>query len=349
MPWSWRNSARPAPAACSATSWRSTHATSAASSPGHGLLVAEHGHLEVEDHEVVRSSSSSSSAQPMQRAAHALEAGLLPQLAGDGLGQGLARSTRPPGTAQSPWAGPRPRRTSSRRSSSTTTAPTASVGAGSASLTAGSGAPRWPGPRGRSVSKKFLVWRSPGRARLSTPMQPGSAHQRDERVHQRLADADPAGRRVDVEVGDHAEAAAVGELVDAGHAVARSTTSSSVPTSTRCVGDGRARPRDAASYGRVRRRRSRAQTSPPRRAAAPRRPARPARPAAAGRRAWPAAALLGAGEAGHRASARLELGDLRQDRLAAPVGQPRRRARPRARPATSPARRFTTCEADRPS
>ena len=69
-------------------------------------------------------------------------------------------------------------------------------------------------------SKKFLVWRSPGRARLSTPKHPCSRHHVDQRVHHHLADAELPRARVGVEVGDDAEAAAVGEHLDAGDAVA---------------------------------------------------------------------------------------------------------------------------------
>ena len=138
----------------------------------------------------------------------------------------------------------------------------------------------------------------------------------DERLHHRLADAELPRARVGVEVGDDAEPTAVGEHLDAGDAVAHHHVVDGADQHVVVgVGDLRraARARRAAA-GR------RAAPTPRRRGpAAARRSPAPASSASRGRSSSVAGRVPSSGAA--RPSATLELGDLRQDRLAAAVGR----------------------------
>ena len=182
-PCSRRNSASP-----------STRSSSATSPDGHparprprrrraaGRRSSQDRHLEVEDHEVGVVVDALDPAE--ERPAHALEAGLLPQLPHHGLGQGLAPLDPPAGHRPLPRAGPWPRRTISRSRRRTTTAPTHTSGRPPVAVVTsgrprgpGAGARRWHGPPGRRTRRSS--W-SPGpragrrRRRRRTPAPPPS-------------------------------------------------------------------------------------------------------------------------------------------------------------------------------
>ena len=166
-------------------------------------------------------------------------------------------------------------------------------------------------------SKKFFVWRSPGRARLSTPKHPCSRHQSTSASI--IASPMPSSRApgLGVEVGDHAEAAAVGQHARCGRRRSPSRRrrrcrparggAGSASCGAELGLEGRAAGRVAGPHL--------AAAS----LAAARRPRPPASSASRGRSSLGgrAAALLRRPPP----SAALELGDLRQDRLAAAVGR----------------------------
>ena len=155
------------------------------------------------------------SPQPMQRAAHPFEAGLLPQLPHDGLDQGLAVLDPAAGHLQRPWPAP---------AAPHEQQPVVVDHHGADAQTTGAHVSERCTTMARATrpkdSKKFLVWRSPGRARLSTPKHPCSPAPVDQRLHHRLTDAELSAAGLRVEVGDHAEPPPSASTLGAGDAVA---------------------------------------------------------------------------------------------------------------------------------
>src|SRR3954470_17956105 len=124
-------------------------------------------------------------------------------------------STRPPGTDHSPAAGPRPRRTSRIRSSATEMAPTQTSGWAIEPVVDDQHAG---GEAERLEEVLGLPHAGQGDgvdAEAAAGLEPGQRL-----VHHRLAHSDGPGQRLDIDVLDDAEPAAVGQVLDAPDQVA---------------------------------------------------------------------------------------------------------------------------------
>ena len=131
-------------------------------------------------------------------------------------------STRRRAPTTAPRRAPPPAARRSSRSSSTATRTDAHLGPRrrSAAITQSGRCTTIARATRPNDSKKFLVSRSPGSARLSTPKQPRARHQSMQVVHEHLADADRPGAGVDVDVVDHPQQPAVEQRLDPHHPVA---------------------------------------------------------------------------------------------------------------------------------